>query len=209
MEDYDYVHDDSDEAWRVKYEANVDAWCEEYKRKPSYHPLIRYYCGYVEPLCKKLDQPEYKALAGFFMQDPLDLAKNDIDYTELHGIEWFDRLMTPQMHLYCPWLFDNESKPQSLHTLKNYNWNLWSHAVTQNLIHYDIISDVDRDYVDKCINKYGTSFILRVYMYHASNETFEHVYQRFMESMRKHYISFDGKQIMDIINKIMDSGIQK
>ena len=120
--------DDGEERWNRIYESLVDEWCSRMNKPPSEHPYIRYYCGYVEPLCKKLDLPEYKQLAGFFMQEPMDLAIDDIDYTELHGIDWFDRSLVPWYPLCDRLMQDGETMLLTLHNIKNYDLDLWTWA---------------------------------------------------------------------------------
>lgn len=180
--------EEEEERWNRIYESLVDEWIENHDRPPSEHPYIRYYCGYVEPSYRKLDLPEYKRLAGFFMQEPLDLTLEDIDYTELHGIDWIDRFSIPRFDDLDPELFDVRRKPQTLQTLWDYNLDLWSHAVCQNLINYSLISDSDKEYIDECINKHSRSFILRFYVHHAYRDTYDRVYAKVSDSLNRNYM---------------------
>lgn len=184
----DYEEDDEEEYWNRIYESLVDKWCSETNKPPSAHPYVRYYCGYVEPLCKKLDLPEYKLLAGFFMQEPLDLSVEDIDYTELHGIDWFDRSLVPWYRSFDRLMCDGETKPLTLQNMKDYDLDLWSYAIVRNLLCYDIICDADKDYIDECIDTYPHGLLLRFYALHTNRYTYMYVRSKFDEAIKANYL---------------------
>lgn len=190
LDQFNYEDDEEEEKWNRIYETLVNEWCSKTNKPPSEHPYVRYYCGYVEPLCKKLDLPEYKILAGFFMQEDLmDLSEEDIDYTELHGIDWFDRTVVPWYRSFDRLMCDSESTPLTLRNLKDYDLDLWSYAVVRNLLCYDIICDADKDYIDECIDTYPHGLLLRFYVHHANRYTYLYARSKFDEAVKANYLS--------------------
>lgn len=188
MEDEAYIYDDSDEAWRARYESMIYDWCSSANSKPSYNPIIRYYCGYVEPLCRRLNESSNKPLAGFLTIPDTDFTAEDIDYTELHSANWFDRWLIPPIPTELYQKIINPPKPLMLHQLRDYDKNLWSYAVVRNLIEYDALSDFDKDYIDKCLNKYSYREIFRYYLNYGDFRVFDHVRTLYDASIQKHYM---------------------
>ena len=97
--------------------------------------VIRFYCGYVEPLCDRFK--------GFSIQALLDQLDQSItiDHT------YFARDLKQYPHI-------------TLCSAKHVSPLLYAYAISRNLLNYEIISDTDKDYIDKCINRYTLSAIL-------------------------------------------------
>ncbi len=124
--------------------------------------VIRFYCGYVEPLCDRFKGSDIQTLLTHLDQSIT------IDHT------YFERVLKEYQHI-------------TLRSAKHISPQLYAYAIVRNLLNYELLTDIDKAYIDKCINRYTIPTILYCdYAFHSRPYPLP-IYERVMTSIIRHY----------------------
>ena len=124
--------------------------------------IIRFYCGYVEPLCDR-----FKGFNIQFLSTQLDQSIT-IDHV------YFERELKEYLHI-------------TLRSAKNVSSLLYAYAITRNLLNYELLSDTDKAFIDKCVNRYTIPTILSCDYAFYSRPYPIPIYERVMTSINRNY----------------------
>ena len=142
----------------------------------SQNPFIRFYCGYVEPLCKQYDNTELKNEAERLM------------HHDISNLTMIDNRLLYQHQSFITRLNDHY---YTLRTLRHHEPLIWSYALVRHILLYDMLNDNDRNYIDKWINRLAYPSLIRFYIYHAKNR--KYVEELLLKSISRHYYTIETK----------------
>lgn len=145
----------------------------------SRNPFIRFYCGYVERLCKQYDNAELKDEAERLMHH---------DITNLTMID--NRLL----YRHQSYITRLNGHYYTLRSLRYHDPLIWSYALVRHILLYDMLNDDDRKYIDKWINRLTYSSLISFYIYHAKNIAF--VEEALNDAIKQHYCIVKNKESM-------------
>ena len=143
----------------------------------SRDPFVRFYCGYVEPLCKQYDNAKLKDEAERLMHH---------DITNLTMID--NRLL----YRHQSYITRLNGKYYTLRSLRHHEPLIWSYALVRHILLYDMLNDDDKNYIDKWINRLTYSSLISFYIYHAKNIAF--VEEALNDAIKQHYCVIENKQ---------------
>lgn len=145
----------------------------------SRNPFVRFYCGYVEPLCKRYNDIELRDEAE-------RLIRHDIS-----NLTMIDNRLLYRHQSYITRL---NGKYYTLRSLRHHEPLIWSYALVRHILLYDMLNDRDRKYIDKWINRLMYSSLISFYIYHAKHITF--VEEALNDAIKRHYCIVKNKQPM-------------
>ena len=145
----------------------------------SRDPYIRFYCGYVEPLCKQYDNAELKDEAERLM------------HHDITNLSMIDNRLLYRHQSYITRLNDHY---YTLRSLRHNEPLIWSYALVRHILLYDMLNDYDRNYIDKWINRLTYSSLISFYIYHAKHIAF--IEESLNDAIKQHYCIIENKQPM-------------
>ena len=135
--------------------------------------VIRFYCGYVEPLCDHFK--------GYTIQTLL----TQLDKSIIIDHVYFTRELKEYPHI-------------TLRSAKHISPLLYAYTITRNLLNYELLSDADKAYIDKCINRYTIPTILSCDYTFYSRPYPIPIYERVMSSINRNYHVINMRRVRPI-----------
>ena len=178
------------------YTIEVRYWANK-RRTPSMHPYIRYYCGFVEHLCRLFDRPENIRTADILMRGIDDIYSLKHKYRRS-----IDKWLLERIHYkyICHVgsfrnIYLSEECVYTLRLLEQVNPLVWSYSMVRHILEYDHLSLIDRLYVLKWLNR--LTYPSLVGMYIGRNNAVYYMFRRYLST---HFLIINMKRPSKLVD---------
>ena len=171
------------------YTIEVRDWANK-GRTPSMHPYIRYYCGFVEHLCRLFDRSENIRTADILMREINDIYtlkhkyRHSIDKRLLDRIHYRYVVHIGSLHN----IYISEECVYTLRSLEQTNTLVWSYSLVRHILEYDHLSLIDQLYVLKWLNRLTYPSLVGMYIGRSNS-----VYHMFWHHLSMHFLIINMK----------------
>ncbi len=162
-------------------------WIRVTGKPLRFHHILRYYCGYVEPLIDALCDSGMFPFTGILLNilSPEQLLTTNPLFETIKDIFDYHIVLDP---LYFDIYEDDyQETVYTLHNLRYINHPLWTYALIHHIINWNIISSEDKTYIVKWLNRLSFFDIIRYVRDNPYQDSVKLLLDRFTDSLEHNF----------------------
>ena len=171
----------------MDYSNEPQKWMQLTGKPLRMHYMLRYYCGYVEPLIDILCDPSMFQFTGILMTilSPDQIITTNTLFETIKDIFDYRSVLDPMY-------FDiyEDDYPETVYTLRNLrhiNYSLWTYALIHHTIIWNALNDKDKRYIVKWLNRLSFFDIICHIRDNPYQESVKLLIERFTDSLERNF----------------------